>query len=283
MTLERTDSTKILLFEIFYIGPSNTLVVERFCSAGADIEIDGNTYTSDTQLSATLPERTGILEEADVKVRLSNRWGTIQANASGRAFAPMRGRLIEAVIDPQQVPLNDVSLVFLAQGRLNALEENPSGKPGSCEFTLKTSKNDTEYPLDNLALNTCRNTFGAFKTCGFDREAAAASGLLTAIDGTTVTITGLPTVDLGWWEGGHVRFSGVSVSVRAWESGTSFVLSQLPPQLWVDLLTAGSLSVQVLPGCQRTTAACRRRGREEAFRPLGLFIPFHHPLFEKPL
>lgn len=283
MSLERTDISKVLLLEVSYRGTSGSLVVERFCSAGTDLEVNGFTYTSDSLLGASLPERTGNAEEGDGRVTLSNRWGFVQDCVSPRAFAPITVRLLEILFDPLQTPLNDVEVMYLASGRFSVADENREGDPGTVEFALKTAKNDTEYPLDNLLVNTCRNRFGDPKTCGFDIVNAGEAGSLTTINGVEVTITGLSTVDVGWWEKGFVEFSGVRVAIRSWDGADSFVLSQLPPQVWVDLLTLGPLAVEVFPGCPGTVAACRRRGRESNFRGLGLFMPYHHPMFERPL
>jgi hypothetical protein len=281
MSLELPEVVRILLFELYYIGSTGSLVVERFSSASGPITIGDFEYEPDPALAAELPDRTGVVDEDDTEVRISNRWGTIQALASGRAFAPVTANLLEAVIDPTALPYNEVSLLHLAAGRAALISDNEEGDPGVASITIRSAKNDLEYPLDNTAVDTCRNEFGCGKTCLFDVPAAVEIGSMDALSGITATITGLPVVPLGWWERGYIKFKGVKITIRSWDGDETFKLNQLPPKLWVELIAAGSEDIEIFPGCGRRLTNCRERGQESQFRGLGFNIPFHHPNFEK--
>lgn len=281
MTLERPDLIRVLLLEFFYTGPAGTTVVERYCSAAGPIEIGGFDYTPDLALACELPDRTSVLDEEDIEVRITNRWGSVRDMASGRAFPPVLANLIEAVINPSVT--DEVTLLHLAVGRCALAHENAEGDLGVTTITVRNQKNDLEFPLDNTAVDTCRNDFGSGKTCQFDINAAMEPGRVTAISGITLTILDLPAQLFAWWERGYVKALGIRIAIRAWKDGTTFKLNQLPPKTWIDEITlSGELDVEVYPGCSRKLVSCRERGQEHRFRALGFHIPYHHPNFEHP-
>jgi len=274
MSIQSTDYLSILTVTIVY---GNTTL--RFCDADENFVAGGNTYLSDPLLRATMPERSGVLEEDDADVFLSSSWGFLLEAASGRAFPAMEVKVVEHILPSQIFATEDSELLYHFVGKASSIEINPDGEEGVAKLTVLNPKQKTEKALDNLALERCRNDFGSGKVCEFDRETAERTGTLTAIDRTKVTITGLAQVPSGWYESGFVEHDGLRIKIRYWRSGDEFTLTQIPPVSWEESLP---LQVTVSPGCAKDVGSCGVFNQLQNFRGIGVDIPEHHPVFEKP-
>lgn len=274
MSIQNTDYISVVTATIEY--GDTTL---RFCDADEDFSVGGDTFTSDPLLRAENPERSGSLEEDDGTLFLSSEWQFLFDAALGRAFPTIKVSVVEYVLPDQVGGTQNAETIYHFRGRASVIELNPDGEEGVAKLTLLNPKQRTESPLDNLALERCRNDFGSGKVCQFGLSTADDPGTLTAISRNSVTITGLPTRANRWYEDGYVEYQGLRIKIRYWTSGTSFVLTQVPPVQWEETLP---LSVDVYPGCDRSVANCKTFGQTPNFRGIGIDIPEFHPVFQKP-
>lgn len=274
MTLQSTNQLSVLTVR-FDFGTQ----VLRFCDAAEDFVADGNTYTSDVNLRFEAPERSGLLEEDDGELFMSSVWTFLQQSVDGRAFPPLTIEVVEYVMSSQIPATPAADVLYHYRGKVAVSEINPDGEEGVCKLTSTNPKQRTEKSLDSLALERCRNDFGSMKVCQFDRDAVIQTGTMTVIDRNTVTITGIPSQINGWFQDGYVEYQGLRIKIRDWRSGDTFVLTQIPPISWEESLP---ITVDVAPGCDKSRGNCNVFNQNSVFRGIGIDIPDHHPVFEKP-
>lgn len=93
--------------------------------------------------------------------------------------------------------------------------------------------------------------------CGVDPDDFTEDVTITAIDGLTITVSGMPTVDDGYYNGGYVYFDGMKRHIE-WHEGDELTLL-----LDLDDL-AVSDTVAITAGCDGQHTTCR-----EKFFPAG--------------
>lgn len=155
-------------------------------------------------------------------------------------------------------------------------ESNAQGKDGKFMLTCLTWKSLLDLKAGAPATHQCILEFGSGIGCTFDREGEMREGTITAIDGTKVTVTGLPARTGTWWNRGTLRIDGLDLSIRQWSvsSPTIFYIVSYPPTSWLNA------KVEVRPGCERTIAKCSIFGQLANFWGFGRKIPKHHPNYE---
>jgi uncharacterized phage protein (TIGR02218 family) len=139
-----------------------------------------------------------------------------------------------------------------------------SGALGSIEFTANGFSADVEGPAARLSMPvapytspTCRARFCGAQ-CGLNAERFRRRAIATAIDGVTVSISGVPANDLALFEQGELRWlSGKNCGLRHMIVGVAAgaLLLDRPPAFAITADT----SVDLLQGCDKLLASCANR------------------------
>lgn len=162
---------------------------------------------------------------------------------------------------------------YLFRGWVKRIVRNADGRKGLVRLECVTFKSKLDLPLGMGANPRCPWTFGD-KSC--KAVPGRETGLLTVVDGSTVTITGLSSHIDSYWHRGYVEYQGMRLTIRGW-SGDTFQLSRKPPNDWI------SQNVTVVEGCDKRIKTCRDdKDRENRFGGIGKAIPKHNPMFENP-
>lgn len=284
MPLTLAEAKRFSLLEVTTILELSQPTVLRLTNAAGGLEIDGDVYLSEPTLEFQLPEYSGAIEVDDAaRVRFADQYQFFRDIIGGRAAPRTVVRLREVAFDPET--LAATSLLTLWAGDLEFGEINPEGKPGLVELRVSRCGGKIDRELGPEVSDLCWKRFGDPKNCGVDVEALAQATQVTAINRNRVTIVDpLVTGQVNfYWQQGSISRGDVRINIRLWESGTSFVLSENPPQEWVDsLVTAPPLAVTLRPGCRKILADCNRYNNTAEFGGLGIRIPARNILFELP-
>ncbi len=96
-----------------------------------------------------------------------------------------------------------------------------------------------------------------------------------AADGNPASNTWIQNQIDGWWERGSLELNGLSITIRSWARFTrDFILADWLSPEW----NVGSTEVMLVPGCQKTPAACLERNNLSAFNGYGWPTPAWNPV-----
>lgn len=256
----------------FEYGDRSAPSYERLTDWDEDVTLGGDTYESVPEIEIELPKAVGSVTDEKGAIIVPNR--TFAVNAA----KPQPHSWIKVTVRQiQDHPLaTSQDVIWLYRGHVEAVESNWQGRSSRYRFELVNWKSRLDQLMGLPATHQCIWQFGK-RGCGYDVEDELRSGTLTVIDGAQVTITGLPSRTGTFWNRGRIRRQGIEIAIRDWEDAapTSFELVSVPPAEWI------SLSVDVLPGCERTLKKCKDPwDNEKNFMGFGRKIPHKHPNYE---
>lgn len=266
----------VVLFELSY---ASTII--RMNDVQDQLVLALGTFESVPSLKITLPPYTGVFERKEIEVEFAVKDSPQFAEAitSGRAHAEVYSRAWQWIRDDGSDRLR-----MLFSGRLTLATRNPSGRQGILKLNLVTPKAETQRASGIISDSKCQWTFGDLKTCTKDLGPLTESGSITFINRNALTIIGLAAHPDRYWNKGNVVADGVSIPIKEWISGTTFLLTKLLPKEWEDTVTGfGSKSVSVIPGCDKLADTCLHTWDNlDNFLGIGIAIPTYNPFFENP-
>lgn len=254
-----------------------------FTSNGTDYEFveyttDVSTFDSEPTFEIELPEFTGGMEENEANIKVPVTASSLFDNMSqGIPHAPVDITVQEVIVDPAGVESNKTLTLFV--GTVLDTVKNYQGQRESILIRCLGEKPQLNVALGFQCNHQCSHRFGD-DSCGVDKEAVKETGTIDAIDGKTVTITGLstrPVLDGRYWHRGFVRLNGLEIGIREWDPAvpTVFYMVRQVPSSWA------SASVEVVPGCDLTRQTCEDRwSNEDNFLGIGFAIPPYDPSSE---
>jgi len=284
MAITLTEAHRFAYLEVQTILEASQPYVFRLTNAAGGGNLDTFTYDSEPTLEFELPEYSGAIVTDQVAViRMADKYQHWRDLLSGRAAPRTVVRMREVAFDPETLVATAILTHWI--GELESGEINPEGKPGIVELRVTRCGGRIDRELGPIVSDLCWKRFGDFKNCGVDVEALKIVTTADAINRTRVTIT--DTAITGqvnfYWQTGSISRGDVRINIRAWESGSIFLLSEYPPQEWLDLITnSPPLTVTLRPGCRKTLSDCRRYNNEGNFGGIGLRIPRRNILYELP-
>jgi hypothetical protein len=267
----------VVLLEMSY-GAASVL---RMNDSQEDINSPLGLFVASPPLKVTLPPITGMLDVKPVEVELPyTQFQTfLEPVTSGRAFSEVYARCWRWTRTPGYDRLE-----MLFSGRLSVATRNPSGRQDIVKLQLATLKAETKRKVGLIVDSKCQWTFGDAKTCTKNLTPLHETGAITAFTRNVLTITGLSSHIDRYWQKGRIEHDGVSLTIRGWTSGTTFKVNKLLPKEWEETITTyGSISVTVIPGCDKLYDTCNTGWSNAVnFRGSGFAIPVYNPLYENP-
>lgn len=243
--------------------------IARYTSWANGLILNGQVFAAEPKIEVTSGKQPGGATDQAFTVRMPVL-PPLDTLTSQRTHAVVRVDIEE--IDPADASTRRK----LFAGTIMSSIRNKEGKTGIVEAQVAGWRQALDRPLQSWVAGThCQNTFGD-GVCQKDLTALRELAVISAIDGTTLTLSGLSTTTVdGYWRFGYVNFDGLSISVREYTTGAALQLMQIPPPAWLGQL------VMLTPGCDGTLANCRDRWANEGrFTGGGLKIPAYHPLME---
>jgi hypothetical protein len=172
-------------------------------------------------------------------------------------------------------------VLYLFDGKIRRVVRGKGGKRKTVYTECENVKSRFDVPLGLVAGNHCVWWLGG-KGCddagtNIALETLTEQGTVSDIDGTIITIPGVPAKSSRYWHRGYVTFDGLPILIREWVSGDDFNLALPPPAGWLGQ------TVVLYPGCNKSVEACRDQwDNEEHFCGAGYAMPPYHPVFETP-
>jgi len=212
-----------------------------------------------------------------------------------RIDVPASIALFAQLADGKRHPLIDVQVVeirsgadgvayderVLWAGHVDVVTGNPKGRTGRVLVECLDELGLTEGAVLGIAANQfCQRQFGR----GFCRSAAVViedlvqQGQIQSISGSTVTIAGLtPGSYATYYQHGWVEYQGARIGVRKWstDAPSTFVLRDDVPIEWLNA------TVDVAPGCDKTSANCKAYLNADRFLAPGLLMPEYAPHYQQ--
>lgn len=279
--IDLSQKTPFTLVKFTHGGPTSP---ELFTNLDSDYPFGGDDYVSTPSMEIQLPENDGILQDnpmtitlplSDDETAFQNRY------TCGEPFAITRVEVIEIQRSENAEGTLSVSTVF--KGECGEYVRNAEGEPDLCRIeALPLKARIKEVALGLPCNHQCVNILGG-PVCKVDMSISSRTlnVLITAIDGSKVTISTLPT-GLGdrFYQRGDMTFEGLSLSIHDWRDEVNgnrleFFMRRKPPESWLNK------TVVLRSGCDKTIETCRARYSNEAnFLGIGFAIPPYHPNFE---
>ena len=270
-TAAKPDKELRTLVEFITGDPKNPRIY-RFTDWTDNVPFDGAIYQSVPEMEIEFAELSSAIVEEKTEIFMpANEFVTRICGLEPHADVQVNIRQLVARADGDSHECYWAFRGFVAFG-----ESNAQNKDGRYLVTCLTWKSLLDLKAGPPATHQCTHEFGSGVGCLFDREAEMRIGTITAIDGTKVTVTGLPARAGTWWNRGTLRIDGLDLQIRHWavSSPTIFYVVSFPPASWLNA------SVEVRPGCERTLAKCSVFGQLANFWGFGRKIPKHHPNYE---
>ena len=269
MSLSASSKDYALLLELQY-GDSDSPLYARYTNYTKSISYLGATFSATKGLAIRLPENTGTLDEKPVEIDLP-LVGFIDTLTKGYRHSPVFVKIYERTLTDST---ETVRTRFL--GRLRTSTRCPGGKQSLASLECVSWKALLDSAVSMTSDHQCENTLGDLG-CKINLTPLKQPGLLATINGTEVTITGLPVASAGYWHRGFIEYQGARISIRTFTTGTAFGLVQEPDPSWLGAI------VQVTPGCDKGVETCRSRyNNEDNFNGVGYATPRYNPNFESP-
>lgn len=273
------------LFVSFAYGPNDARVVERFTDWFSPREHNGFIYEPAEGIEVKPVRKTGTLSEQPVtvtmKLAIDDDTGEpadpdsfLALVSNGEPFP-----LTSVEIDEVTFEAGSSDVVALHRGLLSITRRNYQGRPDLVQLESESWKSRLKAPLGIPITHLCPWRFGGkgcFLPGGLDplRE----TGTIDAIDGATVTISGLAThTAKRYWHRGYVDVDGLVIDVREWdrdEHPDRFKLVKFAPARWLGA------TVTVTPGCTKTKSRCAAWDNLPHFGGIGIKMPNRNPILE---
>jgi len=261
----------------FYYGDPAAFTHSRFTDNTIDIHDGGFLWHSIPSIDVKVPPLSGFLKEkeAEVKLPVSDTFAARIGN--GEAHSPIFVEIRERTVSSDDE--DDYRDIYLFRGRVKSALRNPSGRSGQVLVRALNIKSRMEVTFGLFSCPQCLHVFG-IGGCdpagtAIDIESLREEATVDAIDGKTLTLSGLSAQDDRYWHRGFVSFNGLHLLIRDWLSGTTFEMNREPPAEWLGE------TVTVTPGCEKTITACRDKwDNEEHFMGFGYAVPNYDPNIE---
>lgn len=268
--IERATKDSFYMIEFRY-GEKDNYSYHRITDWTSDVTLFGEpTYSSVQALEITPGKRTGDLTEGrlTLKVQRGEEGSFFHTLSSGEPHSRTK------IVVRQMFQSSGLSEgIYIFRGWVKKIVRNADGRNDLVRLECVTFKDHLELPLGMGANPRCGFTYGD-KGCGL--TPTEETGTITAISGSTVTITGLNSHIDSFWHRGYIKKDGIRLTIRGW-SGTTFQLSRQPPISWLNE------DVTVVEGCDKKVKTCRDdKLNESRFVGIGKGIPAYHPMFENP-
>lgn len=254
----------------------------------------GEFYESEPRMEVEVRKHEATFNDELTKIKLpvntlSSDLATLIDNlSSGRPFPQVKVRIFELIND--RVP------IYLDFGILAESESNPFSSDPVVEFSVVDPIVATEAPLNLATTAECQSVYlgeGCYKSLttydiatntAIEPNAVQIAVDLSFIDGFRVTLTAndgnaasntwIEQRVEGWWEKGSLEADGISIGIRSWARFTrQFTTADWLPRGW----TSGK-TVMLVPGCQKTPAACLQRNNLANGRHYGFPTPAWNPV-----
>lgn len=248
----------------------NPQVQAKYTDWGSDL---AGGFISTPAMEIELPENVGTFEKQEMAIILpiDDFTGDL---ASTRLHAPV-GVIVEEII---RDPISSASASNLIHhwGRVTRVVRNRAGRQNSVRIESLLAKQRLEIAQGLPCNHHC--PFTLYGTgCGLTKGSFQTSLIITAVNGTEVTVSADPSKPDYWFHRGTIEFEGIAASIREWRSSapTKFYTTRPVPASWVGE------SVDIYAGCDKTYATCRDRfSNENQFGGIGYAIPAYSPNYE---
>jgi len=253
------------------------------------IHSDGLTYLSETSMQIKLPPNDGTLKAAPCTITMPlpdpADPSDLRERIAETKHQAVEVEIVEVVIGVTGGENARIATVY--RGRLSRVRKNASGHNGQIRLDFQSPKSQLAIGSGLQCNHQCVNRLGD-ALCKVNLASYTDTGTLTSISGGEVTITGLGSQLVRYYDKGYVSFEGLNISIRDWSDPdvTKFQLVRQPPAHWLNK------TVSVTAGCDKSIDTCRNRfappggppagttGNEGNFNGIGIAIPAYNPVFE---
>ena len=160
--------------------------------------------------------------------------------------------IIEAITLQQKFYDSQRETLVLFLGTVAKFISNFHGESGIVKVICAHIKDEFDIPLGIVGMDSCPWQFGS-SPCKKDLVPLRENATITAIDGLTVTLSGLVTTGAGYWEQGYIEKSGIRARIRDYGGGTTMETERVLPPSWVGA------NVVLTPGCDKSPGVCDNR------------------------
>ena len=264
--LQLPSKSSCILVEFSY-GLTPTVI--RLTDFTSSVVYRGQIYAPVPTMRVDIPKSTGGLDEEEFAVTLPLSPFT-SAISIGEPFAPITMTVTELF---RGAPDSAAHIHFV--GDVTRAIRAYEGNPRQVRVLAVNVKSEFGAAMGFTSDTTCAWTlFGS--GCGLTK--VTQSGVITAIDRMTLTISGLTPPRDNYWARGYVEVDDLRLDVRFHNEAVSagqVILVREPPRVW------SGVTVTMTPGCLKDVPACRNDwANEEHFCGAGVAIPAYQPLLE---
>lgn len=270
-SLEKDPASPYALLITFEWGAAS---IARYARWSSDVDVDGDTYTSESSLKIESDKAMGGTVE-DNPITLQMRY-TLDPLTT--LVLPYRHSKTTVTI-AEVVPGDETTYRIRFKGQVRRVTVKPGGVAGIARIELAGPKASLAVLAGMKALTTCQWAFGSCE-CGYPVADADETGTVSAllVDGypnrLTITPDGSPDLSNERYNRGQIIVDGLALNIRkSFEDGT-FDLRDAVPPYWADQTCIMRI------GCDKTIEACRFWDRESQFSGIGYAMPARHPLIE---
>lgn len=234
----------------------------------------GKRYVSVPNMGISLPPYTGLFSEQPLKITLPlDAHPILNVMAGGDPFPVVRISMVEILKAKQR----DTTYNILYEGEASASVKNPSGKVNLVRLEFVTEKSKLDAAMGIPMNPECWAPFLG-KGCFVQFPPAPVQAVVTAINGTTATLSVALTADLhAGYTRGIIEREGLRISIRDWPRDTDpniVVLTRSVPQRWLNAV------VTLHQGCTGTRGACAAYNNTNNFGGVGIAVPEIQPIVE---
>lgn len=274
----RPEKESFILVQFFH--GANLLTQERY----TDLDQDFLGHKTEPRMSLTIPSNEGTFVKRELRIMLPTDTFTTRLS-SGVPHSPIF--VIVEEVTQGLFPGDQNSQQTLYRGRVVRSIKNFQGRKDKVAIFSLPQKSRLDVAMGLPATHHCAWTL-FHGGCGVVQATFDELGEIDSVDGqeatiTTAAILALGAADARYWKRGYMEKDGLRVAIRDYDGATDtskFFMARRVPDDWI---LAGSFSILVVPGCDKTVETCRSRyAAEEFFMGLGFAIPAYQPNFEDP-
>ena len=283
MSRSLTQPEKQSFYLVSFTNKITNTFFAKYTTLDSDFVFEGQTYTSETRMTVSLPRNDGTLGEEPCKVALPRELQFAQDITTGLRYPATVMRVTE-ILRGDGAIATDVLKPF--QGLMRIARRKVGGKSSMVTVSALSIKSRLqEIALGLPCMQNCVNRLGD-GFCEVNMGVSPQRLLnvnVVAIDGPKVTLLAseIPTgLQDRFYQRGFLTLNGFEFLIRDWRNEVEgdraeFFLYRKPPDSWLGA------SITVFSGCDKTSGTCTSRyNMIRRFKGAGIKMPAYNPVYE---
>jgi|GEM_PF-4399832 len=266
--LDTKSASALATLVTFSWGLAPTIV--RYARWTSDVVIGGQTFTALPLLEVDYGNQNGGTEDEPAKLTMTSSAEPLP-RFRGQRFTPVSALIEEC--DPRDAAATRRTTWL---GRVGDVEFNVDNRPDKARVPLIGLKAQLDRPVGIPITNECQDDLGG-PMCRVDLAPLRKTATVVAINKNILTITDAAVLARPalWWNDGTISVDGYEITIRHWESGSSFQMMWPPPREWLNATAV------LTPGCNKLIENCRSKYNNESnFTGAGTAMSSRNPQYE---